>query len=43
MKKAQIKVEDFLVDVKSNNSLSPEQTTKLNSFLTKIFQIIIFA
>ena len=36
MKNTQFKVEDIFGDVISKHSISPEQITKLNSFLAKI-------
>ena len=36
MTSTQFKVEDVFGDVILQNSLSPEQITKLNNFLTKI-------
>ena len=35
-KKTQFKVEDVFGDVNSKDSISPEQITKLNSFLAKM-------
>ena len=37
MKNTQFKVEDVFGDVISKDSISPEQITKLNNFLAKIF------
>ena len=36
MKKNSFKVEDVFVNVISQDSISPEQITKLNNFLAKI-------
>ena len=36
MKNTQFKVEDVFGDVISKDSISPEQITKLNTFLAKI-------
>ena len=36
MKNTQFKVEDVFSDIKSKDSISPEQITKLNNFLAKI-------
>ena len=36
MKNTQLKVEDIIGDVKSRDSISPEQITKLNNFLAKV-------
>ena len=36
MKNTQFKVEDVFGDVISKDSISPEETTKLNKFLAKI-------
>ena len=36
MDSTKIKVEDIFGDVISKDSISPEQTTKLNNFLAKI-------
>ena len=39
MKKTNFKVEDDFGDIFSKDSISPEQKTKLNNFLTKIMRI----
>ena len=36
MNSTKFKVEDLFGDVKSNDSISPEQLTKLKNFLAKI-------